>query len=207
MMDKLSKYEPVDFKFEDVEAELDYQNASSKKKKLVLIQAPANFNINSLTGLQIPLNGEQILPSQKDSDKRYEVKSSWSCKRNMESINILIPSFEERKLYVGRPLYGSMVVTQSIRIPPVVTPDREEVTLPTVSEKLIHKWTPFGADSPKKLYRKEITKRKKEVKKRCLEELSSSTSNSQKEVISEIDRTHAKDRKKKKNKRKDNVSS
>ena len=45
----------------------------------------------------------------------------------------------------GRPLYGSMAVTQSIRIPPVVTPDREEVTLPTVSEKLIHKWTPFGA--------------------------------------------------------------
>ena len=47
MMDKLSKYEPVGFKFEGVEAELNYQNAFSKKKKLVLIQAPANVSLTN----------------------------------------------------------------------------------------------------------------------------------------------------------------
>ena len=71
------------------------------------------------------------------------------------------------------------------------------------NDSIFHNFT----DRPKKLYRKEITKRKKEVKKRCLEELSSSTSNLQKEEISEIDTTHAKDKKKKKHKRKKNVSS
>ncbi len=52
----------------------------------------------------------------------------------------IIPSF----CLSAKPLRGSISVIQSIRVPPVAFPEKEDVILPPVLKEQKHKWTPFG---------------------------------------------------------------
>ena len=57
------------------------------------------------------------------------------------SVNVIIKSAS----FAARPIRGSMKISQAIRIPPVILPEKEEVILPKVPARLIRTWTPFGS--------------------------------------------------------------
>lgn len=49
------------------------------------------------------------------------------------------------QFFAGRPIHGSLVITQTIKVPQVYLPDMEEVVLPEVAKRFLHRWIPFGA--------------------------------------------------------------
>eukprot|EP00794_Sanderia_malayensis_P005958 gene5958-6651_t len=129
---------------------LTYEDVASKKNKLFLIQAPANFDMNRLEGEQILLDGQQDLAADENTDKgkRYAVKSKTNCRKNMKSCSILLPSREDGALKLARSLHGSINIVQSIYVPPVTLPEKEDLVLPEISERRKHKWKPYGSEYP-----------------------------------------------------------
>ena len=44
----------------------------------------------------------------------------------------------------AKQIRGSMIINQTIKIPPVHLPEKEEPHLPQIPERSLHKWLPFG---------------------------------------------------------------
>jgi len=117
-----------------------------------------------LTGQKVLLEGHQNLPTDENNAQsmRYEMKSTMKCHKNMKMHNIIIPSFEIRKYCVAKQIRGSMIINQTVKIPPVHLPEKEELHLPQIPERSLHKWLPFGRGDPLKDRKRKLTKRKDE---------------------------------------------
>jgi len=128
-----------------------YENIKNQNKELVLISAPAEFDINKLKGEQIVLNGSKLLCNdQKDSDEtslKWELHSFLA--NSDKHLNVLLPSETEHKHVMTNPLSLTINVVRDLQIPIFKSPQKkiQEARLPK-PVGLKTRWVPFGAESP-----------------------------------------------------------
>jgi len=136
-----------EFYLEELSENLCCETLENKGKQLVLISAPAEFDISSLKGEQVVINGCKSLdtiPPQSDEDLKWELHSSTSKDKHL---NILLPSSIQDKHVLAGDLALSLNVVRNISIPSLTFPDVVGARLPK-PQGLRARWKPFGHDSP-----------------------------------------------------------
>merc|ERR1711925_12303 len=87
------------FLLEESGGTLSYEQLENQNKELVLISAPAEFDINKLKGEQFILNGCKLLDSSHSESEgiglKWEVHSSLAT--SDKHLNILLPSDVQHK--------------------------------------------------------------------------------------------------------------
>lgn len=132
---------------EDVLSDNDNDN---DKSSLWLIKVPYDFDLSSLSGRNIVLNGSQdLLPSgAQNTNKRYEVQSRTDCGAELSSFTVLLPSVEKQSLCAAGSVSGQMSVIQSVSVPPATLPESSLSVQRQPPSQVIKKWKPFGYRNP-----------------------------------------------------------
>lgn len=143
--------------------------SESDSSSLWLIKIPHDFDVSSLSGQNVILNGSQDLLSinnNKNKDKRYEIQSKAAETAELSSFSVLLPSSQKKSLRVVSSIHGQMRVIQSVSVPPPTLPDSSDsLTAQRQSHsKNIKKWKPFGHREPQKLKEKKTKEPKERTK-------------------------------------------
>lgn len=94
----------------------DHDNSS-----LWLMKVPYDFNLESLTGQTVILNGSQHLSldvTQGREKKRYEMHSRAGSTAELSSLTVLLPSSKRKSFCSAGTFSGQMSVIQSVVVPP-----------------------------------------------------------------------------------------
>lgn len=91
------------------------------KSSLWLLKVPYDFNLESLTGQTVILNGSQHLSldvTQGREKKRYEMHSRAGSTAELSSFTVLLPSSKRKSFCSAGTFSGQMSVIQSVVVPP-----------------------------------------------------------------------------------------
>lgn len=143
-------FEPVNFNDLDDRAAIEDDSSS-----LWLIKVPHDFDVSTLSGQEVILNGSCNLPasciSAKNQDKKYEVHSKANEAAELPSYSVLLPSPRKKTLRAASTISGQISVVQSLTVPPPVLPeDTSNLTAlrRQMHSRYIKKWEPFGYRDP-----------------------------------------------------------
>lgn len=143
-------FEPVNFNDLD-----DCPAIEDDSSSLWLIKVPHDFDVSTLSGQEVILNGSCNLPasciSSKNQDKKYEVHSKANEAAELPSYSVLLPSPRKKTLRAASTISGQISVVQSLTVPPPVLPeDTSNLTAlrRQMHSKYIKKWEPFGYRDP-----------------------------------------------------------
>ncbi|XP_068714272.1 nucleolar protein 58-like [Montipora foliosa] len=172
-------FEPVIFNDSGDYPVVEDDNNSS----LWLIKVPLDFDVSSLSGQEVILNGSHELPatciSRGHQDKKYEVHSKEIGTTELSSYTVLLPSSKRKTLRAASTIKGQMSVLQSLSIPPAILPDPCDYTaVPRQTHsRYIKKWEPFGCRDP---YRMSQQKKTDKDMEECLDDSSDGAKKSKK---------------------------
>lgn len=126
--------------------------SDNDKSSLWLIKVPYDFDVSSLSGRNIVLNGSQdLLPSgAQNTGKRYEVQSRTDCGAELSSFTVLLPSVEKKSFCAAGSVSGQMSVIQSVSVPPATLPESSLSVQRQSPSQVIKRWKPFGYRNPRR---------------------------------------------------------
>jgi len=127
--------------------------SNNDDSSLWLIKVPYDFDLSSLSGHNVVLNGSQDLPSDaQNTDKRYEVQSRTNCGAELSSFTVLLPSSKKKSLCAAGSVSGQMSVIRSVSVPPATLPESSLSVQRQPPSQFIKKWKPFGYRQPRRKF-------------------------------------------------------
>jgi len=119
---------------------------------LFLIKFPPDFDMSSLSGQDVVLNGSQdLVPTgNRNNNKRYELQSKVDCSAELSSFSALLPSSQSKSLYAASAISGQMSVIRTVSVPPPTLPDScvSQAVQRQSHNEYVKKWKPFGYRKP-----------------------------------------------------------
>ncbi|XP_057296811.1 transcriptional regulator ATRX homolog [Hydractinia symbiolongicarpus] len=142
-----------EFSLEEINENFCLETFHSNRKELVLIAAPADFDVAQLKGETVILNGSTPLTKLNDQEEetmQWELHSTRTT--NQQHSNLLLPSKIECKHSIQGPGLGvSVNVVRSMKIPHIKYPKKQkEITRLPKPDYLRIRWKPFGSGKPMK---------------------------------------------------------
>ncbi|KAL9960384.1 hypothetical protein ACROYT_G033835 [Oculina patagonica] len=153
-------FEAVSFKEDSQECPTVEDVLSDDNSSLWLIKVPHDFDVSSLSGQKVVMNGTQDLrpTGAQENGKRYEIQSKTDCSAELSSFTVLLPSLQQKSLCAAGSFSGQMSVIRSVPVPPPTLPETSPSVQRQPPSEVIRKWKPFGYKKPGRKSKREANK-------------------------------------------------